>query len=89
MRDHLQDALDVDRAVAVELATLVLSVCMFMSAPSSAQNRVPKLKRKFSVLSQYFLIDREGVVYTDRAERRYPLNADAGGDAHQLAVQDV
>ena len=37
--------------VAVDVATLVLSVCMFMSRAVPAQKRVPKLKRMFSVLS--------------------------------------
>jgi hypothetical protein len=39
-------------AVTVFIATLVLSVCMFMSAPTPNQKRVPKLKRKFCVLSK-------------------------------------
>src|SRR6187551_2412079 len=36
-----------------------------------------------------FLLDRNGVVYTDRAERRYPLDADTGRYAHELAVENV
>src|SRR6478752_10874513 len=36
-----------------------------------------------------FLLQRNGVVYTDRPERRYPLHAKAGGHAHQLAVEDA
>src|SRR5258708_39507230 len=35
-----------------------------------------------------FVNDRNGIIDTDRPERRYPLNADAGGDTHQLVVQD-
>src|SRR3954453_10851582 len=48
----------------------------------------PEAEAEVLGLVEVFLLDRDGVVYTDRPEWRYPLDADAAGDAHQLAVQD-
>src|SRR6476646_1885736 len=50
----------------------------------------PRAEAEAEVLGlvEVFLLDRNGVVYTDRAEWRYPLDADAARDAHQLAVED-
>src|SRR6185312_82704 len=73
-------------AVAAVVATLVLSVCMFMTAPSlseSGPEAEPNgLKPVIRLVDQ-----RESVVYTDRPERRYPLDAEASADPHELAVQ--
>src|ERR1700742_1400691 len=40
-------------------------------------------------LVKEFLLNRDSIVHPDRPEGRYPLDADAGGDAHQLAVEDA
>src|SRR5512146_1294554 len=38
-------------------------------------------------LVKEFLLERDRVVYADRPEGRYPLDAEAGRHAHQLAVE--
>src|SRR5579859_5442646 len=40
-------------------------------------------------LVKEFLLERDRVVYTDRPEGRYPLQAEAGRDAHQLTVENT
>src|SRR5690348_9283077 len=75
-------------AVATVMATLVLSVCMFMTAPSLSESG-PEAEPNGLKPIVRFVDQREGVVYTDRPERRYPLHAQSRADAHELAVQDA
>src|SRR5262245_36292578 len=70
----------------VVAATLVLSVCMFMSAPSPSEARA-EAEADVLRLVPRVLLQREGIVYTDRAERRYPLDADTRGNPHRIAGQ--
>src|SRR5687767_5998362 len=74
--------------VAVDAATLVLSVCMFMACRPRSEARSEAETEVFRLIPG-FLNQGDRVVYTDWSERRYPLNADTGGNAHQRAVQDA
>src|SRR5258707_3163465 len=59
---------------------------MFMTATSSET----RAEAEADILGPVpgVLNDRNGIVYTDRAEWRYPLHADAGADAHRVAGED-
>src|SRR5258708_38947749 len=70
------------------VATLVFPVWMFMSAPFPSEARAEAEADILRLVVGSFL-DRDGVVYADRPERRYPLNAEAGRDAHQVAGEDL
>src|SRR5438045_9772035 len=73
-------------STAVPAARLVLSVWMFMTATSSETRAEAEADILGSVPG--VLNDRNGVVYTDWAEWRYPLHADAGADTHRVAGED-
>src|SRR5262245_57130918 len=68
---------------------LVLSVCMFMPA------HIPQSKARAEAEAEALgmvpgsLLHRHRVVYTDRAEGRYPLQAQAGADPHHVGIEDV
>src|SRR6267378_5929115 len=70
-------------STAVPVARLVLSVWMFMTVTSSET----RAEAESDILGPVpgVLNDRNGIVYTDWAEWRYPLQADAGADAHRVA----
>src|SRR5271168_5372526 len=73
-------------AVAGAAARLVLSVCMFMQhRPQSEAGSKAEPDGLKSVIG--FVDEWESVVHTDRAERRNPLQANAGGDPHQIVVE--
>src|SRR5258708_20878706 len=59
---------------------------MFMTATSSETRAEAEADILGSVPG--VLNDRNGVVYTDWAEWRYPLHADASADAHRVAGED-
>src|SRR3954454_21316134 len=63
------------------------SACSCRRHPRSEAR--PEAEAEVLGLVEVFLLDRDRVVYTDRPEWRYPLDAEAAGDAHQLAVQDA
>src|SRR5262245_52608749 len=67
-------------------ARLVLSVCMFISAPSPSEARA-KAEADVLRLVPRVLLQWEGIVYTNRAEGRYPLDAEAGRNSHGIAGQ--
>src|SRR5215212_3362168 len=71
--------------VAVSVPTmLVLSVCMFMSPPSPLEARAEAEADVLRLIPRIFL-QRDGIVYTDWPEGRYPLDADAGRNPHGIA----
>src|SRR5260221_3540712 len=72
---------------AVVAATLVLSVCMFMSAPSPSEARAEAEADGLRLVPRV-LHYGNGIVYTDRPERRYPLDADAARNSHRVAGED-
>src|SRR5512132_1956498 len=65
-------------------AMLVLSVCTFMSPPSPLEARTEAEADVLRLVPRVFL-QRDGVVYTDWPEGRYPLDADAGRNPHGIA----
>src|SRR5215471_18955769 len=67
-------------------ARLVLSVCMFISAPSPSEARA-KAEADVLRLVPRVRLEWDGIVYTNWAEGRYPLDTDAGRDSHRIAGQ--
>src|SRR4249919_2255375 len=78
------------RLISTEFATewLVLSVWMFMLLPSLRLESGAETEAEILSLVPRLLNEWEGIVYTDRPEWRYPLDAEAGSHAHRLAVED-
>src|SRR5438045_3083610 len=74
--------------VAVEVAKLVLSVWTFMSVPPALEAR-PEAEAEVFEFVPRVVLQRHGIVHTDRPERRDPLDADAAGNAQSLAVENA
>src|SRR5436190_1374435 len=76
-------------AVAVVVAMLVLSVCMFMPAPVPQSEARAEAEAESLGLVPRSRLHGQRIIYTDRAERRYPLHTQAGTDTHHGRVQNI
>src|SRR5476649_944084 len=78
----------ISTAVAVAAARLVLSVCIFMQdRPQSEAGSEAEPDGLSFVIG--LVDDGEGVVHTDRAERRNQLHTQASGDPHRRVVENA
>src|SRR5512143_534763 len=73
-------------STAVAVARLVLSVWMFMTATSSEARA--EAETDVLGLVPRVLLERDGIIYTDWTEWRYPLDANPGRHAHRVAGED-